>query len=149
MEKISGILPEKPRLRAEKESLPPVRPGAPAFGRAEGSSEIRDRVTLSSMKNIGPQEFQNYKNPKEAKHVKIVEDLSRKFFMSPAQTASPTPESMTPAPRSVSHHDETPPSTTRQFESGRKTAESTEVQSAPELYAEISPSYSETVLVNT
>jgi hypothetical protein len=85
MEKISGILPERPRIRAESEPLPPVRPGAPSFGRPEGSTEIRDRVTLSSTKNIGPQEFQNYKNPKEAKHVKIVEDLNRKFFMNPTK----------------------------------------------------------------
>ncbi len=92
MDKISGILPEKPRLKAETEPLPPVRPGAPAFGRAEGSSEIRDRVTLSSVKNIGPQEYQNYKNPKEAKHVKIVDDLSRKFFMNPTkEPAAPQP----------------------------------------------------------
>jgi hypothetical protein len=92
MDKISGILPEKPRLKTESESMTPVRPGAPAFGRAEGSSEIRDRVTLSSTKNIGPQEYQNYKNPKEAKHVKIVDDLSRKFFMNPSKEKPPQVE---------------------------------------------------------
>lgn len=95
MDKISGILPEKPRLKSEKEPLPPVRPGAPAFGRAEGSSEIRDRVTLSSVKNIAPQEYQNYKNPKEAKNVKIVEDLSRKFFMNPVK--EPVVEPLAPS----------------------------------------------------
>lgn len=84
MEKISGILPESPRLRAEKESLRPVRPGAPGFGRTEGSSDIRDRVNISSIKNIGTPELQTYKNPKEAKHVKIVDDLNRKFFGSQA-----------------------------------------------------------------
>ena len=86
MEKISGILPEKPRIKNDLEPLPPVRPGAPAFGRSEGSAEIRDRVTLSSAKNIGVQELQNYKNPKEARHVKIVEDLNRKFFLQPEKT---------------------------------------------------------------
>jgi len=84
MDKISGILPEKPRLRSDTEAMNPVRPGAPAFGRSEGSSEIRDRVSLSSVKNIGPDEFQNYRNPKEAKNVKIVDELSRKFFMTSA-----------------------------------------------------------------
>lgn len=84
MQKISGILPESPRLRAEKENLRPVRPGAPAFGRTEGSSDIRDRVNLSSVKNIGIQDFQTYKNPKEAQHVKIVDEMSRKFFSSQA-----------------------------------------------------------------
>lgn len=84
MDKISGILPEKPRLKTEAEVMTPVRPGAPAFGRAEGSAEIRDRVNLSTVKNIGTQEIQNYRNPKEAKNVKIVEELSRSFFMNPA-----------------------------------------------------------------
>ena len=85
MEKISRILPESPRLKAEKETLRPVRPGAPAFGRAEGSTEIRDRVNISSVKNIGPQEFMqpSYKNLKEAQHAKMVEDMSRKFFAKP------------------------------------------------------------------
>lgn len=83
MEKISGILPDKPRIKAVKEPTPPVRPGAPSFGRPDGSSEIRDRVTLSSVKNIGTEDYQNYRNPKEAKHVKIVEELNRKFFMEP------------------------------------------------------------------
>lgn len=83
MDKISGILPEKPRLKTEAEVMTPVRPGAPAFGRAEGSAEIRDRVNLSTVKNIGTQEIQNYRNPKEAKNVKIVEELSRSFFMNP------------------------------------------------------------------
>ncbi len=96
MEKISGILPEKPRLKSDVESMAPVRPGAPAFGRAEGSAEIRDRVSLSTMKNIGTQEVQNYRNPKEAKNVQIVEELSRNFFMNgPAKkTTSSPPEEL-------------------------------------------------------
>lgn len=88
MDKISGILPEKPRLKSETELMAPVRPGAPAFGRAEGSAEIRDRVNLSTVKNIGTQEVQNYRNPKEAKNVKIVEELSRSFFMKAPRPAS-------------------------------------------------------------
>lgn len=97
MDKISGILPEKPRLKTETEVMAPVRPGAPAFGRAEGSAEIRDRVSLSTMKNIGTKEVQNYRNPKEAKNVKIVEELSRSFFMK-----APTPASIDPASTSPS-----------------------------------------------
>lgn len=88
MEKISGILPERPRLRAEKEPLPPVRPGTPGFGRPEGSSDIRDKVTLSSVKNAGAKDLQNYRNPKEARNVKMIEELNRKFFMSPAKNNS-------------------------------------------------------------
>lgn len=90
MDKISGILPEKPRLKSDSETMAPVRPGAPAFGRSEGSSELHDRVSLSSVKNIGPQEFQNYRNPKEAKNVQIVDELSKKFFLSQAKNKPKT-----------------------------------------------------------
>lgn len=88
MEKISGILPESPRIRAEKETLRPVRPGAPAFGRAEGSSDIRDRVTLSSVKNIGVQDMSpSYKLTKDQKHAKMVEEMTRNFFTGQAPRA--------------------------------------------------------------
>lgn len=84
MEKISGILPKSPRMITDEKAERPVRPGAPAFGRDEGSVAIRDRVSLSSVQNAnGLREFENYRNPKEAKQVKIVEDLNRKFFMQP------------------------------------------------------------------
>lgn len=89
MDKISGILPEKPRLKSETEVMAPVRPGTPTFGRAEGSAEIRDRVSLSTMKNIGTQEVKNYRNPTEAKNVKIVEELSRSFFMKAPKASAP------------------------------------------------------------
>lgn len=96
MEKISGILPESPRIRAEKEALRPVRPGAPAFGRSEGSSEIRDRVTLSTVKNIGVQDLKStYRNPKEAKNAKMVEEMTRNFFVNQAPRASEPEETMT------------------------------------------------------
>lgn len=81
MEKISGILPARPRILTEKEKPNPVRPGAPAFGRPEGSNAIKDKVTLSSIKNIGTQDLTNYKNPREAKNVKMIDEMSRKFFM--------------------------------------------------------------------
>lgn len=90
MEKISGILPEKPRLKSENEKMVPVRPGAPSFGRPEGSIELRDKVTLSSIKNIGPQETQTFRNLKEAQNVKIVDELSRKFFSSQAKNQRTT-----------------------------------------------------------
>jgi len=95
MDKISGILPEKPRLKSETELMTPVRPGAPAFGRAEGSAEIRDKVSLSTMKNIGTTDIQKYRNPTEAKNVKIVEELSRNFFMTPSSKVKEAPISTT------------------------------------------------------
>lgn len=94
MEKISGILPERPRLKSQREPLPPVRPGAPGFGRIAGSSEIRDRVSVSSMKNIGPFEYTNYRNPKEARQSRIVEELSREFFMTPVLESNELAESI-------------------------------------------------------
>jgi hypothetical protein len=45
------------------------------------------------VKNIGTQDIQNYRNPKEAKNVKIVEELSRSFFMTPAPK---TPQPVAP-----------------------------------------------------
>lgn len=98
MEKISSILPSKPRIISEKEKLPPVRPGAPAFGRPEGSNAIRDRVNLSSIKNIGPQDFHTYKNPKETKNVRMIDDMSRKFFLNESETTTESPVELSVPP---------------------------------------------------
>ena len=50
MEKISSILAGSPRIKAvDMEEDHPVRPGAPTFGRKEGStSSQRDRISLSA-----------------------------------------------------------------------------------------------------
>jgi hypothetical protein len=91
MEKISRILPNSARVGSlEMAQERPVRPGAPAFGRPEGTSEVKDRVTLSSLQtNRQLEDLKPYVNPVEAKRAKIVEDISNKFF---AKQAKPTPK---------------------------------------------------------
>lgn len=89
MEKISGILPASARTRvADVAAAQPARPGAPEFGRPMGKNSLGDRVTLSKkieeMKQSGalpePEASPVYKNPAEAKKLKVVEDLNQKFF---------------------------------------------------------------------
>lgn len=81
MEKISGILPKSVRTGSNRfNDKSPVRPGAPAFGRPQGSSEIKDRVSLTNAQEL---DLKPYKNPKDANHVKIVDKLARDFFMEP------------------------------------------------------------------
>lgn len=92
MEKISGILPASARTSVTDTSLAqPARPGAPAFGRPMGKNSLGDRVTLSKQleqarKNgLAPQAEESavYKNPTEAKKLKVIEDLNAKFFANP------------------------------------------------------------------
>lgn len=90
MEKISGIIPASARTKVADTSLAqPARPGAPALGRPMGKNSLGDRVTLSKqmeeMKATGmmptPEETPAvYKNPAEARKLKVVDDLNAKFF---------------------------------------------------------------------
>lgn len=89
MEKISGILPASARTRvADVAAAQPARPGAPAFGRPMGRNSLGDRLTLSKqleeMRQTGqmpePEVAPVYKNPAEAKKIKVIEDLNQKFF---------------------------------------------------------------------
>jgi hypothetical protein len=81
MDKISGIIPQTPRTGSKRgNENTPVRPGAPQFGRPLGSSEIKDRVSIT---NAHSTELKQYKNPREANHVKIADSLTRKFFLMP------------------------------------------------------------------
>lgn len=81
MEKLSSILPTSSRVASvDLDEAPPARPGAPTFGRKEGISTVRDRVTLQEgIKNASAETLYG-RNPKDAAHAKMVEDLSRKFF---------------------------------------------------------------------
>lgn len=93
MEKISRILPSNPRVVAvdtsESQSL---RPGAPQFGRTQAArTEVQDKISINSatpgkggyVQDDRP--LTTYKNPKEVRHSKIADDLSKKFFISYAQ----------------------------------------------------------------
>lgn len=88
MDKISGIIPQTPRSAPKRiNSNIPVRPGAPSFGRPEGSVEIRDRVNLSSLSDP-TKDIKPYKNPRDAQHVKIAESVTKKFFNTPDTEAN-------------------------------------------------------------
>lgn len=89
MDKISRIVPSSARVQStDLDEAHPVRPGVPAFGRAEGHSS-KDRVTLSTLKNVeDPLEFKPYRNTPENAKAKIVEEMNAKFFGSNARTSS-------------------------------------------------------------
>lgn len=96
MEKISGILPQSPRMKLmEVASAQPARPGAPDFGRPMGKNSIGERITLSKqmdeLRETGqlptPPAQPAYKNT-EANKLKTIEDINKKFFSSPGQLSS-------------------------------------------------------------
>ena len=95
MDKISGILPASARTSvADISSAQPARPGAPALGRPMGRNSLGDRVTLSKqleeMRMTGQMQEEapvTYKNPAEAKKIKVVDDLNKKFFTDPKALA--------------------------------------------------------------
>lgn len=96
MEKISGILPQSPRMKLmEVASAQPARPGAPEFGRPMGKNSIGERITLSKeldqLRDTGqlpePAAAPVYKNT-EANKLKVIEDLNKKFFSSPSQLSA-------------------------------------------------------------
>lgn len=96
MEKISGIIPASPRTKvAEVSSAQPARPGALALGRPMGKNSLGDRITLSKkmeeLKQTGqlpePEPSPVYKNPAEAKKLKVIEELNQKFFTNPKSVA--------------------------------------------------------------
>ena len=83
MEKLSSILPGNSRVTSvDLETGPPVRPGAPAFGRKVGQNTIKDKVTLSNQaKEMALQDsLAGRRDPKEVSRAKMVEDINRKFF---------------------------------------------------------------------
>ncbi|MGZ3770523.1 MAG: hypothetical protein ACXVCP_10340 [Bdellovibrio sp.] len=96
MDKISGIIPASARTSVADVSVAqPARPGALALGRPEGKNSLGDRITLSKkmeeLKQTGqlpePEESPVYKNPAEAKKLKVIEDLNKKFFTNPKSLA--------------------------------------------------------------
>lgn len=93
MEKISGILPASARTQvADISSAQPARPGAPALGRPMGRNSLGERVAWSKqMEELRKEaplatmtpEAPTYTNPAEAKKLKVIEDLNKKFFSNP------------------------------------------------------------------
>ncbi|KYG66128.1 hypothetical protein AZI86_03440 [Bdellovibrio bacteriovorus] len=102
MEKISGIIPASARTQIADVSVSqPARPGAPALGRPMGKNSLGDRVAFSKQLEEfkkaataleGPAEIATpdapvYKNPTEAKKLKVVDELNKKFFSNPKTEA--------------------------------------------------------------
>lgn len=81
MEKISGILPSNSRIKSvDMKGAHPQRPGTPNFGQKMGTTS-QDRMTLSQLATEkAMQESLATYNPREAKHAKIAEDMTRNFF---------------------------------------------------------------------
>ncbi len=81
MEKLSGILPSSPRVKSvDLKNAQPARPGAPLFGRPNGTVSS-DRVSLSSAaKDMAFKETLGARNPREGAQVQIAKDVTRKFF---------------------------------------------------------------------
>jgi hypothetical protein len=89
MEKISSILPGNPRVKTvDLTDSHPVRPGAPTFGQKVGNNSLgRDRVTLSDeaahnrLLEARDQTLNSGRNPRDAAHVKIANDMTNNFFL--------------------------------------------------------------------
>lgn len=81
MQKISGILPTNARIKSvDVKNSQASRPGAPNFGQRMGSTAA-DRLSLSeeATDRMMNESLSNY-NPKEARHAKIAENMSKNFF---------------------------------------------------------------------
>ena len=93
MEKLSSILPGSPRVKSvDLKNAQPARPGAPLFGRPNGSVSS-DRLTLSAeARDMAFQETMGAgRNPREMAQTQIAKDVTKKFFETrldaPVQTA--------------------------------------------------------------
>lgn len=82
MDKISGILPSSSRVAAvDMKESGPVRPGTPAFGRAEGASALRDaKVGQTASRAVKLREEQLDWRSKDMKNAATVRELSDRFF---------------------------------------------------------------------
>ncbi|MFN7729345.1 MAG: hypothetical protein ACK5P7_09340 [Bdellovibrio sp.] len=84
MEKLSSILPSNPRIKnVDMNGAQPIRPGIATYGRPVGVNPIKDRFSVSQQaKDIAFKDTLAATNPREADSVKIVDDLSKRFFES-------------------------------------------------------------------
>lgn len=93
MDKISGILPSSPRIKAiDTTKSQPARPGAPSFGRAEGKNSLgaakaafsKEAQLAAAESELGSApltpDSKPYKKLTEADHAKIAQDISKRFF---------------------------------------------------------------------
>lgn len=102
MEKLSGILPSSPRIKAiDTTKSQPARPGAPAFGRMEGKNSLgaakaafSEEARLAALESsLQGQESSStratlpdaklYRPSIEETRSRIVEDITERFFGGP------------------------------------------------------------------
>lgn len=90
MQKISGILSGSARVTTvDMKDAAPVRPGTPAFGRPQGVSSLANRNAPIDVLTKGPEllEKQMELRSQEAQKARIVEDMSKNFFVKNASVA--------------------------------------------------------------
>ena len=98
MEKISGILPSSSRVASvDLKESGPVRPGTPAFGRAEGASALRDaKIGQTAGRAAKLSQEQLDWRTKDMQNAATVRELSDKFFKGNMKSAiDQTVESIT------------------------------------------------------
>lgn len=92
MEKISGILPSSPRIASvDMKESSPVRPGAPGFGRAEGTSALRQaKIGETASRAVKISQDQLDWRSKDMKNAATVRELTDRFFQGNRSAAEPT-----------------------------------------------------------
>lgn len=96
MEKLSSILPSSPRVKnVDMADSHPIRPGVQSYGRLTGVTPVKDRFSVSEQaKDLAFKETLASANPKDAKAIKAIDDMAKKFFE--GRVESPVGKSMEP-----------------------------------------------------
>ena len=104
MEKVSSILAGSPRVKAvDLGEDHPVRPGAPTFGRKEGTTSAqRDRISLSAAgKEAAFAETLASHDPRKEETSQIRTKNTDQFFQSKMNSMNKVPEATDPEGRMV------------------------------------------------
>lgn len=89
MDKISQIVGSSARVGSgDAKSAPPVRPGAPAFGRAVGESPRGGHDELSTAQRVGIIRSDMIEDKKARAESKIASEMAEKFFFRPQDMKS-------------------------------------------------------------
>lgn len=109
MEKLSSILPSNARIRSvDTKDSKPARPGAPSFGRPQGTLSVQDRFSVSrEAVDRAAQDLSALRNGKEFARARMVEDISNKFFETRLKEPAQTTERATPTEVTLDRFTET------------------------------------------
>jgi hypothetical protein len=96
MEKISKVLPNRPRLQtAETSEGLPARPGAPTLGLKQGRNSVKDRVSLTGNEATDAHKQEvSYRQMKNLKQAKMVDDVTQRFFAKPKPVSAEIQDSV-------------------------------------------------------